>query len=182
MDSCIGLTWSALQKIHSWYDSKGEVVNVSDSAVDYVKQMAQRLDVPLAETVPEWSVSEVSKQTSISIDTLRYYERLGLIDPVSRTSGGRRLYSDLDVERIRFVRRLRATGMPVETVAEYVRLRARGPSTAPERLNLLREHRELLERQQAELSRNIAAVDTKIAYYNSLIEQGHGRTTHVVPH
>lgn len=161
---------------------KGEVVNVSDSAVSYLTEMARRLDVPLAKTVPEWSVSQVSEQTGISIDTLRYYERLGLIDPVSRTSGRRHLYSDLDVERIRFVRRLRATGMQVETVAEYVRLRAQGPSTAPERLNLLCEHRELLERQQDELAQNIVAVDTKIAYYNSLIEQGHGRTTHVVPH
>jgi DNA-binding transcriptional MerR regulator len=136
-----------------------------------LQELARRLDVPIAQIVPERSIGEVSEQTGLSIDTLRYYERLGLIDQVFRTSGGRRMYSELDVERIRFVHRLRATGMPVETVAKYVKLRAQGPSTARERLNLLLAHRTQLERQQAELAQNMAAVDTKIAYYNSLMQQ-----------
>lgn len=96
---------------------------MSDSAVGHLTEMARRLDVPLARTVPEWSVSEVSRQTSISIDTLRYCERLGLIDPVFRTSGGRCLYSDPEVERICYVCRLRATGMRTEKAAECLRLR-----------------------------------------------------------
>lgn len=129
-------------------------VGVDDERIRQLRELARRLDVPLARVTPEWSVGEVSERTDISIDTLRYYERLGLIDPVARTSRGRRLYSDLDVERIGFVRRLRATGMPVETVAEYVRLRAKGPSAAAERLRLLREHRALLEHHQAELAQN----------------------------
>ena len=154
-----------------------EMKNMGDRAgeraVADMRQMARRLDVPLARKTPEWSVGEVSKQTSISIDTLRYYERAGLIDPVSRTSGGKRLYSDLDIERIRFVRRLRATGMPVETIARYVRLRAQGSATVPQRLSLLREHRALLERQRDELAQHIAAVDAKIAYYNALVNDEH---------
>jgi DNA-binding transcriptional MerR regulator len=158
----------------------GDSANVDDKEIDRLTELARRLDVPLARVVPEWSVGEVSARTGISIDTLRYYERLGLIDPVTRTSGGRRLYSDLDVERIGFVRRLRATGMPVETVAEYVRLRAKGPSTAAERLRLLREHRALLEHQQAELAQNMAAVDTKIAYYEGLLADS-GQTSAAHP-
>ncbi|SER87262.1 DNA-binding transcriptional regulator, MerR family [Propionibacterium cyclohexanicum] len=140
-----------------------------DKTMSDLAELARLLDVPLAQVVPEWSVGEVSERTGLGIDTLRYYERLGLIEPVSRTAGGRRVYSDLDIERIRFVRRLRATGMPVETVAEYVRLRAQGPSTARQRLDLLREHREIVERQRAELAQNVAAVDAKIAYYVHLI-------------
>ncbi|MCI2181185.1 MerR family transcriptional regulator [Bifidobacterium psychraerophilum] len=132
--------------------------------------MAELLDVPASQVIPEYSVGEVSMRTGLSIDTLRYYEKLGLIDQIARDMSGRRIYSDLDIERIRFVRRLRATGMPVETIAHYVHLRSEGLETAGRRLELLLTHRRELLRQQQELADSLALLDSKIAYYQGITE------------
>jgi DNA-binding transcriptional MerR regulator len=132
--------------------------------------LAMLLDIPASQAVPKHSISTVSERTGLSIDTLRYYEKLGLIDQITRDGSGRRLFSDLDMERIRFVRRLRATGMPVETIAQYVHLRSAGLETADRRLELLLEHRRELLHQQRDLADNLALLDSKITYYREIIE------------
>lgn len=129
------------------------------------------LDVPVGQVVPEWSISEVARRTGLSIDTLRYYERLGLIDNVARDMSGHRIYSDLDIERMKFVRRLRATGMSVDAISRYVQLRAQGPETADTRLEMLQHHRNLLLVQQRELSESLALLDSKITYYQNLVHK-----------
>ncbi|MFT9008783.1 MAG: MerR family transcriptional regulator [Bifidobacterium sp.] len=140
---------------------------------------AKLLDVPTAQMVPDKSIGEVRELTNLSIDTLRYYEKIGLIDHIARDSSGHRVYSDLDVERIGFARRLRATGMPVSQIVHYVRLRAQGPDTADARLNMLLDHRDRLLGMQQELAESMNLVDGKILYYRHLIEQkdaGHEAT------
>jgi DNA-binding transcriptional MerR regulator len=139
--------------------------------------LAMLLDVPASQVVPEHSISKVSERTGLSIDTLRYYEKLGLIDQITRDGIGRRLYSNLDMERIRFVRRLRATGMPVETIAQYVHLRSAGLETADRRLELLLEHRQELLRQQRDLAGNLALLDSKITYYREITESQKAENT-----
>ncbi|MFT8358800.1 MerR family transcriptional regulator [Bifidobacterium aquikefiri] len=140
---------------------------------------AKLLDVPASQVIPDKSIGEVRALTALSIDTLRYYEKIGLIDHIARDASGHRIYSDLDVERIRFVRRLRATGMPVSQIIHYVQLRAQGPNTADSRLHMLLDHRERLIRMQQELDDSVKLVDGKILYYRHLIEQkdtGHATT------
>lgn len=139
-----------------------------DWSIEDLEHLAQLVDVPIAQVQPRWPVAEAARRTGLSIDTLRWYERTGLIDPPAR-AGRQRRYSDLDVERIRFVCRLRETGMPVATIAHYVDLRAQGPATIAQRLEVLQAHRHELLRRQQELADNMVAIDDKIAYYHHLV-------------
>lgn len=97
------------------------------------------------------SVAQMAETTGISGHTLRYYERAGLIQPITRTPGGQRRYQPEDVEWIRFLRRLRETGMPIAQMRHYADLRAHGDTTFRERLELLREHQREVRRQIARL-------------------------------
>lgn len=111
------------------------------------------------------TVAQMAATTGVSAHTLRYYERCGLIAPVARNSGNQRRYSRSDVEWLRFLLRLRETGMPIARMREYAQLRARGTSTIEARLTLLEAHRGGLHEQIAMLLGHEQALDTKIATY-----------------
>jgi len=88
-----------------------------------------------------YSIAKAAAETGLSIDTLRYYERIGLVEPPARDSGGRRTYSDEDLAWLHFLTRLRTTGMPIRMMREYAQLRHRGDGTAARRRQILVEHR-----------------------------------------
>jgi DNA-binding transcriptional MerR regulator len=96
-------------------------------------------------------IGEVAEQTGLSIHTLRYYEQIGLVSPISREGNGHRTYSEDDVYRIMFVLHLRSAGMPVANIRRYVELAQQGDEAVVERLDLLEAHQ--------------AAVEQKIAHY-----------------
>ena len=88
------------------------------------------------------SIAEAARRTGVSVHTLRYYERAGLVvTAVDRTSGGRRRYHQLDLDWIVICTRLRATGMPIRTIRRYAELVSAGPGNEQERLALLEAHR-----------------------------------------
>lgn len=97
------------------------------------------------------SVAQMTETTGISGHTLRYYERAGLVQRVTRTPGGQRRYQPGDIEWIRFLRRLRETGMAIAQMRHYAELRAHGDTTIQERLELLKEHQREVRRQIARL-------------------------------
>jgi DNA-binding transcriptional MerR regulator len=111
------------------------------------------------------SIAATAERTGVSAHTLRYYERIGLIDPVGRDEGGRRVYSETDLARVEFLRKLRATGMPITQMQEYVNLIRRGPSTEPARLALLEEHRRHVLRDLEDLNDCLGAINFKIDMY-----------------
>jgi DNA-binding transcriptional MerR regulator len=74
-------------------------------------------------------IAEVSERYEISTDTLRYYERIGLIPTVNRNGSGIRDYNDLDLRRVQFIKCMRSAGLPVEVLIEYVRLVHKGDET-----------------------------------------------------
>ena len=78
------------------------------------------------------TIAEVSRKTGLSADTLRYYERVGLIPAISRTSGGIRDYGETDIRWVEFIKCMRSAGLPVEVLAEYVALFVQGDETAPQ--------------------------------------------------
>ena len=78
-----------------------------------------------------YSVGQVSDQTGLSAHTLRWYEQVGLLDPVERDAAGRRRYVATDLDRLRFLIKLRSTGMPVRDMIRYIELVRRGPGTTP---------------------------------------------------
>ena len=115
------------------------------------------------------TIAEVAEKYGLTTDTLRYYERIGLIPPVTRSKSGIRDYSELDCRAVVFVKRMRSAGIPVETLIEYMRLLSQGPKTREIRKAILREQRGLLAQRIAELQETLENLDYKIANYDTAI-------------
>lgn len=111
------------------------------------------------ETTLFYTIQQVTHQTGISEHTLRFYERMGLLGDIERAPNGHRRYSEDDLSRIRFLTRMRMTGMPLKQLLAYV---AGGPR---ERQALLEAHRAAVVEQIGELERSVEAIDYKISIY-----------------
>ncbi|MEO0377804.1 MAG: MerR family transcriptional regulator [Cyanobacteria bacterium P01_A01_bin.17] len=116
----------------------------------------------------ELSIQEVAKLTQLSAHTLRYYERIGLLDPVRRASSGHRRYSKQDIGWIEFITRLRATGMPIRDMQRFAELRRQGDSTFAQRRELLEAHQQHIVQQLEALEQNSKILDKKIRHYKQL--------------
>lgn len=112
-----------------------------------------------------YSIKQVAEQTGLSIHTLRYYENIGLIELVSRASNGHRRYSDDNLEWIEFLKKLRATGMPLEEMQHYTRLVRQGKHTMSERRAMLVVHRQRVQGQIDSLCEMASFIDYKIDLY-----------------
>lgn len=130
------------------------------------------MDSPKYKEMSTTTIKDVSKQFGISADTLRYYERAGMIPPVSRTVGGSRDYQDEDLRWVELALCLRSAGLPVEVIAEYVRLSQSGSGTIPDRLALLEQQREVLLEQQRQTSAALSRLNHKITVYQNALETG----------
>lgn len=113
-------------------------------------------------------IQDVAARTRLSIHTLRYYEGLGLIAPVARADNGHRTYCEQDVDRIVFVSRLRALGMPIAQIQRYMQLAQQGDATASERLQILERHEAAVTQKLQELHEHLALIRGKIAHYREL--------------
>ena len=114
------------------------------------------------------TIAEVSRKFDISADTLRYYERIGLIPPVPRTKSGIRDYDENSCGWIELMKCMRAAGVQIEALIEYVALFRQGDGTLDARKNLLIEQRERLLERMEDMQRSLDRLDYKIARY----EQG----------
>lgn len=114
-------------------------------------------------------MAEMSAVTGVSGYTLRYYERVGLIRAVTRTSGNQRRYQPGDVEWVRFLLRLRETGMPIAQMREYAALRAQGDASIGARLALLAEHHDRLREQITTLRGHERALGAKVETYRQML-------------
>ncbi len=117
------------------------------------------------------SVAEMAAVTGVSGYTLRYYERAGLIQAVTRTGGNQRRYQPGDVEWVRFLLRLRETGMPISQMHQYADLRAEGESSLRARLELLDAHHERLRQQITVLRGHERALRAKVETYRQMLAQ-----------
>lgn len=120
--------------------------------------------------VPTYTPGEVVERTGFSLDTLRYYERIGLLDGVGRTAGGRRRYNDDDIDRLGILRCLRETGMPIARMLRFAEL-CRDKRTIADRIALLEEHDRRVEERIATLEAQRDHVGGKIAHYRSVLER-----------
>jgi DNA-binding transcriptional MerR regulator len=114
-----------------------------------------------------YGIQQAAHETGLSEHTLRYYERVGLIQPVERAENGHRRYSPDDLGWIEFLKCLRATGMPVTQMKAYADLTRQGDQTIGNRLDLLARHRRAVLRQIEELQQYLSVLDYKIEYYSS---------------
>ncbi len=104
-------------------------------------------------------IAEVSERYAISADTLRYYERIGLIPPVQRNVSGIRDYCELDLRRVEFIKCMRSAGLPVEVLIEYIALVQQGDKTIEARKEILIEQRDLLASQNERNAKNTGPVE-----------------------
>jgi DNA-binding transcriptional MerR regulator len=117
------------------------------------------------------TIADAAKVSGLSAHALRYYERAGLLDPIDRDASGHRRYREEDLERIRFLMKLRSTGMPIREVRRYAELMRQGEDTDAERLALLEAHREAVLVRLEETARNLDLIDWKINFYRERLEQ-----------
>lgn len=118
------------------------------------------------------TIKEVSEKFDISQDTLRYYERVGMIPPVTRTPGGIRDYQESDLGWVELAICMRSAGLPVEALIEYVKLTQEGDKTIEARLQLLSEQRESLIEQQKKINDTLKRLDYKIGRYEEAVKTG----------
>ena len=118
------------------------------------------------------TIKEVSEKYDISQDTLRYYERVGLIPPVSRTAGGISNYNESDLGWVEHAICMRSAGVPIEALIEYVRLYQMGDSTIEARCQLLQEQLEALEEQKKQIEETMERLKFKVSRYQAAVETG----------
>lgn len=114
-------------------------------------------------------ISEVSERSGISSDTLRYYERIGLIPPVNRNKNGIRDYNEIDVKRVEFIKCMRSAGLPIEALIEYYGLVQQGDQTIEIRKEILNEQREQLVAKMEEIQKTLDLLDYKIRVYEDTV-------------
>ncbi|GLY91907.1 MerR family transcriptional regulator [Actinoallomurus iriomotensis] len=120
---------------------------------------------------PTLTIGQVAARTGLSVDTLRFYEREGILaNPVRRGPGGRRVYAEHDVDWLNLCIVLRSSGMPIPAIRRYTEL-ARQAGTETDRLALLREHQGQIFAQLAELHRCLDVINHKIAVYEDHLDR-----------
>lgn len=118
----------------------------------------------------EFEISEVSKVTKLKQHTLRYYESIGLIKDIKRNSSGKRIYSEQDLKWLEMINRLRTTGMNINKMKEYARLRYMGDETVAERKNIMQEHLRSIEHEIEVLEEARDYVAKKVQIYSEMEE------------
>lgn len=116
-----------------------------------------------------YTIQEVAEMTDLSAHTLRYYEKIGLLEHVTRQENGHRRYAEADLGWIHFLKLLRATGMPIQQMQVFMEFARDGDATIADRVEVLTEHRRNLAQHINELQDHLAHLDHKIAYYNGLL-------------
>lgn len=118
------------------------------------------------------TIAEVSRKYGISPDTLRYYERIGLLPPVPRNKSGIRDYDEASCGWVELMKCMRAAGVQIEALIEYVNLFQQGDETVGAREELLREQRRQLADRMAEMQRSLDRLDEKIDRYEKGLMTG----------
>ncbi len=115
------------------------------------------------------TIAEVAKKYDISADTLRYYERIGLLPAVRRNKSGIRDYSETDCSWVEFIKCMRGAGLPIEVLIEYISLYQMGDSTVEARKELLIEERNNLVERIEEMQKTLERLNYKIEKYDEVI-------------
>ena len=115
-------------------------------------------------------IAEVSEKFGLTADTLRYYERIGLLQPVGRDAAGIRRYTETDQARVHFIKCMRAAGLSIEVLIDYIELVRQGEETVAARKQMLVEQRALLAARIAEQQKTLDLLDHKISVYESKLQ------------
>lgn len=114
-----------------------------------------------------YTIGQMAKKLGVSTSTLRYYDSEGLLPFVGRTDGGARVFSDDDMPMINIIGCLKAGGMPIKNIKQYVDLCDQGDVTIEQRLDMIRDQRDAVVAKMRELQDNLDALDYKLWYYQT---------------
>lgn len=114
------------------------------------------------------TIKEVAEKFNITPDTIRYYEKIGLLSPVPRTASKIRDFDDLSLRRLEFITCMRSAGVSIEGLSEYMRLLSDGKSTVSARKKLLEKERESLLKRREQINATLTKLDYKIALYDEI--------------
>lgn len=118
------------------------------------------------------TIAQVSEKYQITADTLRYYEKIGLIPPVHRNKNGVRDYTEEDCRWVEFIKCMRSAGLQIDALVAYVKLFKEGDKTAEDRLQILLEQRSKLVERMQEMQQALTRLDNKIERYDILQKAG----------
>ena len=119
-----------------------------------------------------YSITEVAKKFGMTAHTLRYYDKEGLMPYVERSSSGIRKFKDRDFEWLNIINCLKASGVPVKKIKEFVDWCMEGDNTIEKRLEFLQNHKKDVENQLSELNKHMEMIDYKIGYYKAAAAAG----------
>ena len=125
-------------------------------------------------------IAEVSERYAISSDTLRYYERIGLIPQVNRNGSGIRDYNENDIRRVEFIKCMRRAGLPIEILIEYIALVQQGDQTIEARKEILIEQRAMLAARMQEMQATLNLLDYKISVYENAVVKKEKEITSII--
>lgn len=114
-------------------------------------------------------IGEVSQKYNISTDTLRFYEKVGLIPPVNRNQSGIRDFSEADLKRVEFIKCMRGAGLPIEALTQYMNLVMQGDKTIEARKEILIDQRDLLAARIQEMQKTLDLLNYKISVYEEAL-------------
>lgn len=115
-----------------------------------------------------FTVKEMAKLTGFSVSTLHYYEDQGLLNAVARNDSGHRCYTESDLEWLEFVKRLRATGMPLTQIRRMGDLRRQGPDTLTKRIEMVEAHEQTIRARIADLEENLREIQAKLVHLREI--------------
>lgn len=119
-----------------------------------------------------YSISEVAKELNLTAYTLRYYDKEGLMPFVERTPNGTRLFKESDIEGLKVIECLKATGMPIKEIKDFIDWCSEGDSTLQQRYDMFMERKATVEVQMEELQKTMELIVHKCKYYKTALEAG----------
>jgi DNA-binding transcriptional MerR regulator len=119
-----------------------------------------------------YTISEVAKEIDLTVYTLRYYDKEGLMPFVERTASGTRLFKDSDIEALKIIECLKSTGMPIKEIKSFIDWCSDGDSTLQQRYDMFLERKSSAENQMEELKKTMKIIEHKCLYYKLALDAG----------
>lgn len=119
-----------------------------------------------------YSISEVAKELNLTVYTLRYYDKEGLLPFVERRSNGTRLFKESDIGALKVIECLKSTGMPIKEIKNFIDWCSDGDSTLQQRYDMFIERKANVELQLEELNKTMELIEHKCWYYKTALEAG----------
>jgi DNA-binding transcriptional MerR regulator len=119
-----------------------------------------------------YSISEVANELNLTVYTLRYYDKEGLLPFVERTSSGTRLFKESDIDALKIIECLKSTGMPIKEIKSFIDWCSDGDSTLQQRYDMFLERKTIVEAQLKELKKTMEVIEHKCMYYKTALDAG----------